>query len=468
MPASAVQALLAIGCGLLLRQVVGLEPIAWLAWVAPGQLLALTLRVDAIRARRLTALAAVVATSANVGFYVRVMPPAVAAMVVLAQALLWLAIVGQARRLMLRDGRPWTVLVYPLLWTAADTLMARLLPDGNWASLAYTQAEVLPVLQIASVLGTAGIVFLVSLVPSALAFASAPAGRTRGVFVTCAATALLVAASVTFGVLRLRTADAGVETVFGLAAIDDAIGLQATPAYVATHRAAYAAHVGALATQGATLVLLPEKLAVAGPAAAADWQRWFGGLAAAHRVWLLGSVTIDDGGPPENRAWLFDPRGALTTAFLKHHLAPPERHYRTGSTFAVQPIAPLTYGIGICKDMHFARFGRAYGQRGVDVMLVPAWDFTLDRWMGARMTAVRGVEQGYMVVRAARDGLLTVSDAYGRVLSEQASSPLPGRALLVRAVVPRQRHTVYTRAGDWFGWGAVIVALALVVGTRVR
>ena len=37
----------------------------------------LTLRVDAIRARRLTALAAVVATSANVAFYVRVMPPAV-------------------------------------------------------------------------------------------------------------------------------------------------------------------------------------------------------------------------------------------------------------------------------------------------------------------------------------------------------------------------------------------------------
>ncbi|MGK5034584.1 hypothetical protein [Janthinobacterium sp. LB3P118] len=41
-------------------------------------------------------------------------------------------------------------------------------------------------------------------------------------------------------------------------------------------------------------------------------------------------------------------------------------------------------------------------------MLVPARDFQLDAWMGARMTVVRGVENGYAVLCVPRplpDGL---------------------------------------------------------------
>ena len=62
----------------------------------------------------------------------------------------------------------------------------------------------------------------------------------------------------------------------------------------------------------------------------------------------------------------------------------------------------IAYGIAICKDMHFAVLGRAYGQGRAAVMLVPAWDFQVDRWMGARMTMTRGVENGYSVVRVTR------------------------------------------------------------------
>jgi apolipoprotein N-acyltransferase len=46
------------------------------------------------------------------------------------------------------------------------------------------------------------------------------------------------------------------------------------------------------------------------------------------------------------------------------------------------------------------------------------------------MTVVRGVENGYAVLRAVREGVLTVSDAYGNVLAERASSAMPGSTLL--------------------------------------
>ncbi|MFM2085430.1 MAG: hypothetical protein RLZZ237_299 [Pseudomonadota bacterium] len=107
-------------------------------------------------------------------------------------------------------------------------------------------------------------------------------------------------------------------------------------------------------------------------------------------------------------------------------------------------------GLAICKDMHFATLGRAYGAAGAGVMLVPARDFQLDAWMGARMTLVRGVENGYTVVRAAREGRLTVSDAYGRVVAEETSRGMPGTTML--APIPET-----TRISTWGPWLAPLL-----------
>ncbi len=126
------------------------------------------------------------------------------------------------------------------------------------------------------------------------------------------------------------------------------------------------------------------------------------------------------------------------------------------------------YGIAICKDMHFATLGRAYGQRRAAVMLVPAWDFGLDGWLGARMTAARGIENGYVVVRAAREGLLTVTDAWGRILAEQPSGPQPGRRLRVDVPVPEPMATLYTQVGNLLGWACVALAALVMWRSRVR
>ena len=109
-------------------------------------------------------------------------------------------------------------------------------------------------------------------------------------------------------------------------------------------------------------------------------------------------------------------------------MAPPERreHYASGTDYTVVTIDGQTYGLAICKDMHFAALGRAYGLRHAAVMLVPAWDFAyLDGWLEARTTVLRGIENGYTIVRASREGLLTASDPYGRILAEVPSSDCP-------------------------------------------
>jgi apolipoprotein N-acyltransferase len=339
--------------------------------------------------------------------------------------------------------------------------MAALLPDGNWGSLAYSQGDQLPVLQIASLFGTSGLLFLITLVPSALALAIADGRSLRHGWIAYAITALLLASSILYGYVRLQRPVRGVETTFGLVSIDDPIGLRASASYAANILAQYDRRVEELAAQGAQVVVLPEKIAMLTPQMAAERQQHFSALARQNRIWLEVGAGIDDGKRPTNWAWLFAPDGALAAIYEKHHMAPPERrdHYASGADYSVQTIDGQSYGLAICKDMHFAALGRAYGQRHAAVMLVPAWDFDyLDGWIEARTTIVRGVENGYDIVRASREGLLTASDAYGRILAEVPSSVMPGRSLMAKVVVAAPVPTLYTRIGNVFGWLCVAAA----------
>jgi apolipoprotein N-acyltransferase len=455
--------LAALCAGIALRFVVGLEPVWWLAWIAPALLLALALRSDSGRARWLTLLASLIATSANVVYFNTVMPLPAALLVTAGQALSWVVVVMTARRIVLRHQAWWTVFAYPVIWTSADTLMAAFLPDGNWGSIGYSQYEFLPALQLVSLLGVGGVTFVVSLFASALAMALAFGLRTPRTKGACAAAALATIATLAYGVQRLQTPAGGAETVFGLVAIDDAIGLQATAAYSESIWRQYEQHVAKLARQGATVIVLPEKVAVMTPAKALEAQQRFAALAARFKVWIDIGVGIDDKGKRTNLAWLLSPQGSLAQAYQKHHMAPPEREYISGSDYKLQSIAGQPYGLAICKDMHFGALGRAYGERQASVMLVPAWDFHADRFLANGMTTARGVENGYAVVRSSREGLLTVSDPFGRVLAQQESAAMPGSAMLARIKVSARVPTLYTRIGDWPGWLCVAAMLAMLL-----
>jgi apolipoprotein N-acyltransferase len=78
------------------------------------------------------------------------------------------------------------------------------------------------------------------------------------------------------------------------------------------------------------------------------------------------------------------------------------------------------------------------------------------------MAVMRGVENGFAIARSAQEGLVTVSDAYGRVLVEQSSARDP---MEVQAMAAGPGATFYTHYGDWFGWVNVLMMGGLVVGT---
>jgi apolipoprotein N-acyltransferase len=120
--------------------------------------------------------------------------------------------------------------------------------------------------------------------------------------------------------------------------------------------------------------------------------------------------------------------------------------------------------------MDFPQLSREYAAEGADLLLVPAWDFNLDRWLHARMAVLRAVEDGFALARSARNGLLTLSDNRGRIIAEAAT--VPGRFVSISGKINVAREeTFYTRTGDWFVWLCVamfVILLAFQLPTRAR
>jgi apolipoprotein N-acyltransferase len=75
---------------------------------------------------------------------------------------------------------------------------------------------------------------------------------------------------------------------------------------------------------------------------------------------------------------------------------------------------------------------------------------------------MRGVENGFTMVRDAKVGLLTASDDRGRILAEK-STHSDGTIVTMLATVPvRHDSTLYQEWGDWFAWIDLAALAALL------
>lgn len=362
------------------------------------------------------------------------------------------------------------VVAYPALVAAMEYVISRVSPHGTFGSLAYTQADVPALLQLASVAGTPAVSFLISLVPAALAIAWRHRREPRVPAAALALGAGPLAVALLFGFARLAAAPPVGRVMVGLAASDPGAGpnsaLEDSAAALAIVRA-YAARAAALADRGARVVVLPEKFVGVTPAYADQARHVLARVAREHAVTVVAGFNLIGGAERRNVAIVFGPDGRAVLEYDKQHLVPGlEAGYRSGSDAGLLSASPVRMGVAICKDLDFPLLGRAYARAGVGLLLVPAWDFVRDAWLHGRMAVVRGVEGGYAVARSADEGLLTLSDDRGRVLAERRSGD--SADVLLAAVVPvGPGGTLYSRGGDWFAW-LCLVASACAVAARRR
>lgn len=400
----------------------------------------------------------------NVGFavvYASVLPLPVLAMAIAAPSLGFAAAVVLARFVASRVTPISGVLAYAFAATGIEYLIS-LGDNGAVFSAAYAQVEMPAMIQLASVLGLWGISFVVALFAAALAMFVA---RRQPLFLIIAASVLVL--NLGFGYGRMLTAPQTASIRVGLAADDRLVDLRfkndlASAAKVVT---AYTAASEKLAGEGATLIVLPERLAVMKPEWRSALEQPLQRLAQRHRAVVVSGFDLRES-PRRNAALVFAANGAELKPYYKRHLVPGlEAAFSAGTDSFMLADGS---GVAICKDLDFPASIRAETVFGPSLYAIPAWDFGDDGVWHARLAIMRGVENGFAVARSANNGLLTLSDAYGRVTAVKTSGAM---ATLVGDVARGPGKTLYQRIGDIFGELAILMSLVLLavgVATRKR
>jgi apolipoprotein N-acyltransferase len=439
----------------------GLQPTPWCTWLAPLPVLLLAPRVSARTAFAAASAAWLGGETMMWGYFLSTLriPAPIAVAIIVGSALLFGLVVAAARALMLRRHLLMATAVVPAAWVALEYAMSMTAPYGAWWSLAYTQADVIPVLQVTSAAGPWGVTFLVMGVPAAAAALLAPgaAGRLRA---AAAATAIL-AVALTYSAWHLSTPDGAQPVKVALLATDRLIHPESVTTSAGRDLIGqYVSRITTLAEGGARVMVLPEKTFVADDKSLPLITTPLSHLAAEHHVDIIAGLILIQGGDERNTAIDFPADGGQPVYYFKRHLVPGIEHkFTAGKEDAFVPGSGRHWAIAICFDMDFPGLARDYRRSGATVLFVPAWDFGRDAWLHSRMAITRGVENGLTVVRSARQGALTVSDPHGRVLAEARTKG----AYLMSATSELPRNTVstlYTRFGDWLAWTCILLILA--------
>jgi apolipoprotein N-acyltransferase len=370
-------------------------------------------------------------------------------------ALLFASSALGARLVARRIGPCAGTLAFAALWTAADYLLS-FGANGSITSPAYSQTAEPWLIQGASVFGLWVVTFTLAFVSAGLAMS-----LRRRTFLPAVLAVLLFAANAGFGVWRIEAAATGPTTRIGLG-VDDSLGRASFIDRAPVALDAVDAYVGAarrLAAQGASVIVFPEKLAVLRP----EWlQQALARLSAAARETRATIIIgFDDRGSDRlNEALIFTPDAPQPQVYLKRHFVPGlEDDFRPGTA---NRVTSDRIGVVICKDMDFPAMLRNDQQLGHPTLLaVPAYDFDADRSFHARPAIMRGVEDGFAVARAAKAGLLSLTDATGRMIALKRSGSA-GMVTLVGDLPRGPGDTIYVHIGDVFAWACLLISVGLL------
>ena len=447
----------------------GLNPVWPLMWVAPLPVLWFATR----RGKWSAALVAGIASLAGAltyREYFRVLGlPAVAWLGFFGvAAVVFALVVVLFRALLLRNRVASAVLAFPAAWVTFEYVRNLLWPHGSGGSLAYSQLHFLPFLQLASLTGPWGMTFVLMLFPAGLAAAWQLRKEERRPSRVLLFTVGTVGAVLIFGAVRLALTQPGPEVRVALVA-SDAQGNENVATAGADTQKLVQAYVTSLrvldgaALQNVRAIVLPEKLGQVTDADVAQVDAILQKLADETGATVLAGFDHQSGTVAYNQVRLYEP-GAAVRSYNKEHLLPPfELKFTPGKELVLLQHPHNAWGVEICKDMDFTNPSRQYGREGAGLMLVPAWDFNLDRGWHGHIAVMRGVEDGFSVSRASKDGFLTVSDNRGKILEETRSDSAPF-AMMIATVPAGHSWTVFQVMGDWFAW----IAMALLILTIVR
>lgn len=402
------------------------------------------------------------------------------------------------RRLISVAG-PMALLATPFVWVASEIGRMYVFTGLPWVLLGYSQVGVLPIAQLASVLGVFGLSGLVAFVNAAIVLAIGPLRGlhqpTRAARLAPAVAAVLLIVGISlWGTGRIAASTLtheGEAMTFGLVQGNVDQGEKWDPARATAIFRDYLRMTRDAIGRGAQVVVWPESSTpffFEEDKPAAEQVR---DIARQSKVSILfGSDQIVRGRPNRyfNSAFLVQPNGEIAGVYRKMHLVPFGEYvplktllffaaplveavsdFSAGEEPVLLPIGDHEVSTAICYEVVYSDLVRRSVVAGSNLLTT----ITNDAWFGRSsapyqhfaQARMRAIENGRYLVRAANTGVSGIVDPYGRVL---AQSPIFEPATIVGSVRLLSHRTTYTRIGDAFAYASAAATGLLLVLLRRR
>lgn len=341
-------------------------------------------------------------------------------------------------------------------------------PGSSWGVLAHTQAENLPLIQLAALTGLGGMTFIIAL-GSALVAAVWSSGA-RAVRADLVAFSLLLGLSLLYGQWRLASPAAGtslrVGAVVSPVTHEDFRAVAKGVEVMRSRNDELFARSARAAGLGARVVVWNEIATLTDRAGEADLVARGRSFARGQGIALLMAYGVIESMRPlfyVNKYRLYLPDGSLADEYIKRHPVPGDPNPKGTAHAKVVPFEATRLGGGICYDFGFPGIARDNAADGATLALVPSSDWRGIDPLHGRMALVNAVAAGLPMVRPVRAATSIASDAYGRVLGSQRADG-PGGGVMVVDVPAERIRTLYARTGEI----VPLIALAFLafVGAR--
>jgi len=373
-------------------------------------------------------------------------------------------------------------------WVATEFFRGVVFGGFPWVLLGDSQITVLPVAQLASVLGVYGVSALVAFVNAAIAYAMLAAGRRRAAAIGAAAVVLIATGA--WGTARIADGSLtrlGTPIRVGLIQANIAQEDKWKSGEARRIFTTYIAMTRDAVKRGAEYVIWPESATPFMFEQDPTGQEVLRALAREVRVPILFGSDQEVAQPEPalyNAAFLVTPEGKTAAVYRKIHLVPwgefiPMKRllffvsplvdsftdFSPGTSMVMLPVGSHLTSTAICYEVVYPSLIRQAVVAGSELLTT----ITNDAWYGHSsapyqhfaLASMRAIEQGRYLARAANTGISGVVDPYGRIVRQ---SGIFEQEALVEQVRFLKERTIYSRIGDAVAYVAIaIVALGLVV-----
>jgi len=321
-----------------------------------------------------------------------------------------------------RGGEIAALFAFPALIACFEWLGGHLSVLGAWGMLVNSQIDNLPLLQFASVTGAVGISFLIAW-SNALAenlvrltVADLPLQRWSRQISLFAAVLVCVYA---FGAYRLFSTFDGktmrVATVTTKFELQDVLHNREGEA--ANEKALFEKS-GRAADLGAKIVVWNEGAAVVNRSDEPQFVERTKSLAKNRGIDIVAAYVVslsDETVKFENKLHWITPAGEIAWTYYKQFIPPGEPSVHVESELKAADVDGARVSAAICYDFDSLALTRSIGALDAGIVLLPSSDWKGIDPFHTQMASLRGIENGYSVVRSVRASASAAFDPNGRV-----------------------------------------------------